>query len=143
MADQDIYPVPAEWAKRARVDAAGYEALYAAALADPGGFWLEQARAARLDQAARDRRATGRSTRSDFRIRWFADGQLNVAANCLDRHLATRGDQVALIWEPDEPAEEPRRFTYRELHAEVCRFANVLKARGRRRRATASRSTCR
>ncbi|HSI17537.1 MAG TPA: acetate--CoA ligase, partial [Sphingomonas sp.] len=63
-------------------------------------------------------------------IKWFADGRLNVAANCLDRHLAKRGDQVALIWEPDEPSEEPRRFTYRQLHAEVCRFANVLKDQG-------------
>ncbi|MBN8840650.1 MAG: acetate--CoA ligase, partial [Sphingomonadales bacterium] len=66
----------------------------------------------------------------DFRIQWFKDGVLNVAANCLDRHLATRGDQTAIIWEPDDPAAAPKRFTYRELHAEVCRFANVLKAQG-------------
>src|SRR5690606_1922668 len=67
---------------------------------------------------------------ADFGIKWFADGVLNVAVNCLDRHLETRGDQDAIIWEPDTPEEEPRRFTYRQLHEEVCRFANVLKSAG-------------
>jgi len=129
MSDQDLYPVPPEWAKRARVDAAGYEKLYGRSLADPGTFWLEQAR--RLDWIKRPEIAGDWSfDEKDFRIQWFADGKLNVAANCLDRHLARRGDQIALIWEPDEPGEEPRRFTYRELHAEVCRFANVLKGQG-------------
>jgi acetyl-CoA synthetase len=129
MSDQDLYPVPPEWAKRARVDAAGYEKLYGRSLADPGTFWLEQAR--RLDWIKRPEIAGDWSfDEKDFRIQWFADGKLNVAANCLDRHLAKRGDQIALIWEPDEPGEEPRRFTYRELHAEVCRFANVLKGQG-------------
>jgi acetyl-CoA synthetase len=129
MAEQEIYPVPAQWAAQARVDAAGYDTLYGRSLADPGSFWLEQAR--RLDWIKRPEIAGDWSfDEADFHINWFADGKLNVAANCLDRHLATRGEQVALIWEPDEPSEEPRRFTYRELHAEVCRFANVLKARG-------------
>ena len=129
MSDPEPYPVPPEWAKRARVDAAGYERLYGRSLADPGTFWLEQAR--RLDWIKRPEIAGDWSfDRRDFHIRWFADGRLNVSANCLDRHLAKRGEQVALIWEPDDPAEEPRRFTYRELHAEVCRFANVLKAEG-------------
>ncbi|MEO6217145.1 MAG: acetate--CoA ligase [Sphingomonas sp.] len=129
MSDQDLYPVPPEWAKRARVDAPGYEKLYGRSLADPGTFWLEQAR--RLDWIKRPEIAGDWSfDEKDFRIQWFADGKLNVAANCLDRHLAKRGDQIALIWEPDEPGEEPRRFTYRELHAEVCRFANVLKGQG-------------
>ncbi len=129
MSEAETYPVPADWAKRARVDAAGYEKLYGRSLADPGTFWLEQAR--RLDWIKRPEIAGDWSfDKADFHIRWFADGKLNVAANCLDRHLAKRGDQVALIWEPDEPSEEPRRFTYRQLHAEVCRFANVLKAQG-------------
>ena len=129
MADPEIYPVPPEWAKRARVDAEGYERLYGRSLADPGTFWLEQAR--RLDWIKRPEIAGDWSfDKADFHIRWFADGKLNVSANCLDRHLAKRGDQVALIWEPDEPSEEPRRFTYRQLHAEVCRFANVLKGQG-------------
>ncbi|QNQ07925.1 acetate--CoA ligase [Sphingomonas alpina] len=129
MADQLLYPVTPEWAKRARFDAAGYEQLYGRSLADPGSFWLEQAR--RLDWIKRPEIAGDWSfDEADFRIQWFADGRLNVAANCLDRHLARRGEQVALIWEPDAPEEEPKRFTYRQLHAEVCRFANVLKSQG-------------
>jgi len=129
MSEQSLYPVPAEWAKRARVDAAGYDTLYGRSLADPGSFWLEQAR--RLDWIKRPEIAGDWSfDEADFHIQWFADGKLNVAANCIDRHLATRADQIALIWEPDDPKAEPRRFTYAELHAEVCRFANVLKAQG-------------
>jgi acetyl-CoA synthetase len=129
MTEQTLYPVPPEWAKRARVDAAGYEKLYGRSLADPGSFWLEQAR--RLDWIKRPEIAGDWSfAKRDFHIKWFADGRLNVAANCLDRHLAKRGDQIALIWEPDEPSDEPRRFTYRQLHGEVCRFANVLKDQG-------------
>jgi acetyl-CoA synthetase len=129
MTEQTLYPVPPIWAKRARFDAAGYEKLYGRSLADPGSFWLEQAR--RLDWIKRPEIAGDWSfAKRDFHIKWFADGRLNVAANCLDRHLAKRGDQVALIWEPDAPTDEPRRFTYRQLHAEVCRFANVLKAQG-------------
>jgi len=124
-----VHPVPENWARTARVDAAGYEKLYGMSLADPGSFWLEQAR--RLDWIKRPEIAGDWSfDESDFRINWFADGKLNVAANCIDRHLARRGDSVAIIWEPDAPEEEPRRITYRQLHAEVCRFANVLKAQG-------------
>ncbi len=129
MSDHDLYPVPPEWAVGARIDAAGYDQLYGRSLADPGSFWLEQAR--RLDWIKRPEIAGDWSfDEKDFHIRWFADGKLNVAANCIDRHLAKRGDQIALIWEPDEPTEEPRRFTYAQLHAEVSRFANVLKAHG-------------
>ena len=129
MSDPEVYPVPADWARAARVDAEGYETLYGRSLADPGTFWLEQAR--RLDWIKRPEIAGDWSfDKADFHINWFVDGKLNVAANCLDRHLAKRGDTVALIWEPDDPSEEPKRFTYRELHAEVCRFANVLKAQG-------------
>ncbi len=128
----ETYPVPAEWARGARYDAAGYERLYGRSLADPGSFWLDQAK--RLDWVKRPELAGDWSfDEADFRIEWFADGKLNVAANCIDRHLATRGDEIAIIWEPDDPSEEPRRFTYRELHAEVCRFANVLKGQGVRR----------
>jgi len=127
-----IHPVPESWARTARVDAEGYEKLYGMSLADPGSFWLEQAR--RLDWIKRPEIAGDWSfDESDFRINWFADGKLNVAANCIDRHLAKRGDSVAIIWEPDAPEEEPKRFTYRQLHAEVCRFANVLKAQGVRK----------
>nr|WP_295665951.1 acetate--CoA ligase [Sphingomonas sp.] len=129
MADQEIYPVPIEWAERARYDAAGYDQLYGRSLADPGSFWLEQAR--RLDWIKRPEIAGDWSfDKADFHIRWFADGRLNVSANCLDRHLGKNGDTIALIWEPDAPDEQPKRFTYRQLHAEVCRFANALKAQG-------------
>ena len=128
----DIYPVPPEWGARARVDASGYEAMYAAARDDADGFWLDQAQ--RLDWIRPPSQAGDWSfDADDFRIRWFADGVLNASANCLDRHLAERGDQFALIWEPDDPAKEPRRFTFRELHAEVCRFANTLKRLGVKR----------
>ncbi len=126
---ETLYPVPDAWAKSARLDAAGYDRLYGRSIADPGSFWLEQAR--RLDWIKRPEIAGDWSfDEKDFHIQWFADGKLNVAANCIDRHLAKRGDQIALIWEPDMPGEEPRRFTYRQLHAEVCRFANVLKGQG-------------
>ena len=132
MSEQQVYPVPAEWAARARVDRAGYEALYAAADTDPDAFWLEQAR--RLDWITAPTRAGDWSfDEANFGIRWFEDGMLNASANCLDRHLAERGEQIAILWEPDDPAAEPRRISYRELHAEVCRFANVLKAQGVRK----------
>lgn len=125
----EIHPVPAEWAREARYDAAGYEQLYGRSIADPGSFWLDQAK--RLDWVKRPELAGDWSfDEDDFRIEWFADGKLNVAANCIDRHLASRGDEVAIIWEPDDPAEASRQFTYRELHEEVCRFANVLKGQG-------------
>jgi len=129
MSEQSVYPVPADWAKRAKVNRAAYEKLHGRSLADPGTFWLEQAR--RLDWIKRPEMAGDWSFgQDDFRISWFADGVLNASANCLDRHLATRGDTVALIWEPDDPAEQPRRITYRELHRDVCRFANALKDQG-------------
>ena len=129
MSEQVIYPVPDAWAKRAYADAADYEQLYGRSLADPGTFWLEQAK--RLDWIKRPEIAGDWSfDASDFHINWFTDGKINVSANCLDRHLAERGDTTAIIWEPDDPAEEAKTFTYRELHAEVCRFANVLKAQG-------------
>ncbi|MFW2851909.1 acetate--CoA ligase [Sphingomonas sp. TX0543] len=129
MAEHELYPVPADWSMTAKVDRPRYDAMYRASVADPEGFWLEQA--GRLDWMTAPTTAGNWSfDEADFRIEWFADGVLNVAANCIDRHLAARGDQVAIIWEPDDPAAEPRRFTYRELHEEVCRFANVLKAQG-------------
>lgn len=129
MPDANLYPVPQDWAATARVDADAYQQLYRRSVADPDGFWLEQAK--RLDWVTPPTRAGEWSfDEADFGIRWFADGVLNVSANCLDRHLAQRGEQTAIIWEPDDPAEAPRTFTYAELHREVCRFANVLKAQG-------------
>jgi acetyl-CoA synthetase len=123
-----LYPVPAAWAARAHVDADRYQAMYAEALADPDGFWRREAQI--IDWMTPFTTVSNSSfNEADFGISWFADGALNVSANCLDRHLATRGDTAAIIWEGDDPADT-RTITYRELHAEVCRFANVLKAQG-------------
>ncbi|WP_133637106.1 acetate--CoA ligase, partial [Zavarzinia compransoris] len=128
---QDIYPVPAGFAAGARIDASGYEAAYRRSLEDPAGFWAEAGR--RLDWitpyspgAVKDVSFGGPGAASgDVHIRWFHDGTLNVAANCLDRHLGPRGDKVAILWEGDNPADS-RAITYRQLHAEVSRFANAL-----------------
>ncbi|MCP8892837.1 acetate--CoA ligase [Sphingomonas faeni] len=129
MTEQTIFPVTNAWAKHARIDKDRYDTLYEAASSNPGAFWLEQAK--RLDWTRPPTIAGDWSfAKDDFHIEWFADGELNVAANCLDRHLVQRGDQVAIIWEPDRPEADARHITYRELHAEVCRFANVLAAQG-------------
>ena len=126
-----IYPVPAEWAARAYVDAAGYAEKYRRSIEEPEAFWREES--ARIDWIKPWTRLSNCSfDEADFGIEWFADGVLNVSANCLDRHLADKGDTVAIIWEGDDPSQQ-RTLTYRELHEEVCRFANALKALGARR----------
>ena len=125
-----VHPAPP--APAGSIDAAAYDRAYQAARTDPEGYWREEAER-RLDWIAPFTQVKDVSfDEADFRIRWFADGQLNVSANCLDRHLETRGDQVAIVWEGDEPGET-RSVTYRELHRDVCRFANVLKAQGVRK----------
>ena len=125
------HPVPPEWAQRAYVDAAGYAAKYAAALDQPEAFWREES--ARIDWIKPWTKLSQCSfDEADFGIEWFSDGTLNVSANCLDRHLAERGEQVAIIWEGDDAAQQ-RKLTYRELHGEVCRMANALKALGAKR----------
>src|SRR5215213_5483918 len=96
---EKLYPVSPEWARRAHIDGPQYEAMYAASVQDPEGFWYEEG------------------------------GVTNVAYNCIDRHRERRGDQVAIIWEGDDPSES-KKITYRELHREVCRMANVLRNRG-------------
>ena len=114
------------------ITAERYAADYARSLADPQGFWREQL--GRLDWVRTPTRIDESSfNEADFAVRWFADGVLNVSANCLDRHLVTRADQPAILWEPDDPAEPARSLNYRELHVQVCRFANVLKASGAKR----------
>ena len=125
------HPAPAEWAKRAYVDSAGYAELYRASLEAPEAFWREQT--ARLDWIRPWTKLTESSfDEADFGISWFSDGTLNVSANCLDRHLASRGDTAAIIWEGDDPSQQ-RTITYRQLHEDVCRFANALKALGAQR----------
>lgn len=123
-----IYPVPEAWARRAQLGRAGYQAMYDASRRDPEGFWGEQA--ARLNWVKRPTLIKNVSfAEDDFRIRWFEDGVLNVAHNCIDRHLPQRRNQVAIIWEGDEPGQD-RKITYQDLFHAVCRMANVLKKHG-------------
>ncbi len=123
-----VYKVPAEFAARAHVNKQQYEAMYQRSVDDPEGFWAEQAENY-ISWFQPWEKVSDWSFGKDVSIQWFTGGKLNVAYNCLDRHLETRGDQVAIIWEGDDPGVE-RKITYRELHTEVCRFANVLKQRG-------------
>ena len=128
MTDEQLFPVPTETARAALVDDAQYQAMYAASLADPEAFWAEHGK--RIDWIKPYSQIKDVSyAADDLHINWYYDGTLNVAANCLDRHLATRGDQTAIIWEGDDPADD-KHITYRELHAEVCRLANALKGLG-------------
>ena len=128
MSDAKIYPVPAEFAANAHVNAEQYAQMYAQSVNDPEGFWAEQAENY-LTWFKKWDKVLDWSFNDDAFIRWFEGGKLNVSYNCLDRHLDTRGDQVAIIWEGDSP-DEDRKITYRELHTEVSKFANVLKSRG-------------
>jgi acetyl-CoA synthetase len=127
---EKLYPVPAEWAKRAYVDDAKYQAMYRRSVDDPEGFWAEHGR--RVDWIKPFTRVKNTDFNPPVSIKWFEDGALNVAANCIDRHLAKRGDQVAILWEGDDPNDQ-KAITYRELHREVCTFANVLKQLGVRK----------
>ena len=131
MSDSKVYDVLPHAAQRALIDEAAYQAMYRRSLADPEGFWADMANEhvhwfRKWDKVA-DWRFDG-----DVGIRWFDGARVNVSYNCLDRHLDERGDKPAILWEGDAPGEE-RRITFRELHAEVCRFANVLKSRGVRK----------
>lgn len=124
---EKIYPVPSEFKAHAHINKAKYEAMYQQSIKEPDSFWAEQANTF-LDWY----KPWDRVSEWDYHkglIRWFEGGKLNITYNCLDRHLATRGDQVALIWEGDDPTED-KKITYRELHTEVSKFANVLKEHG-------------
>src|SRR5690606_35200598 len=128
MSEVETYPVSADWASRAWVDADKYQDMYRRSIDDPDGFWAEHGK--RLDWITAFTRVKNTSFDYDnVSIKWFEDGTLNACANCIDRHLPARADQTAIIWEGDDPADA-RHITYRELHEEVCRFANVLKAMG-------------
>lgn len=131
MSESKVYPVKAHIGSDALLDKEGYEAMYRASVQNPDAFWGEQGKI--LDWMTPYTRVKNTSyDPGHVSIKWFEDGLLNVSANCLDRHLAERGDKVAIIWEGDNPAED-RKLTYRELHGEVCKFANVLKAQGVKR----------
>ena len=126
---QAVYPVPPQWAKNARIDEDRYQDMYRRSVEDAEGFWREEA--ARIDWIKPFTTVKETSFHeADFGIRWFGDGTLNLSANCLDRHLADKGDTIAIVWEPDDPANPERRITYRQLHEDVCRFANLLKSKG-------------
>ncbi|MGX8273596.1 acetate--CoA ligase [Brevundimonas diminuta] len=128
MSDPEIYPVPAELAARAHMDRAGYEAARMQARETPEAFWAEQAE--RLDWMTFPTKIKDVSfKKEDFRIRWFEDGVLNASVNCIDRHLPARKDEIAILWEGDEPTDS-EAVTFGQLHERVCRLANVLKANG-------------
>ncbi|KZY54263.1 acetate--CoA ligase [Sulfitobacter sp. KE29] len=123
------YPPSADMAARAHVDAQTYDKMYQASVTDTDGFWREQAQ--RIDWIKPFTQV--RDVNFDLgsvSINWFADGELNVSANCIDRHLESRGDQTAIIWEPDSPEDEAKHISYRELHSATCRMANVLRDLG-------------
>ena len=124
---EKIYDVPAAWKQRAYLDDAKYQEMYARSIKDPDAFWAEQAK--RVDWMKPFTKVKNTSFANGVSIKWFEDGRTNVAHNCIDRHLAKRGGQTAIIWEGDDPNDD-KKITYKELHAEVCRFGNVLKARG-------------
>ncbi len=127
----EIYPVDSNTKARALIDAAGYEKMYARSVEDNESFWAEMAE--RIDWITPFTKVKDVSfAKDDLHIKWYYDGTLNVCYNCVDRHLETKADDVAIIWEGDDPTRD-LKITYRELHARVCKFANCLKALGAKR----------
>ena len=132
MSQQHVYPVKPEFADSAWINREQYQQMHQQSIINPEGFWREQAEK-RIDWIKPFNKVRNVSfDHHNAYIRWFEDGTLNVSANCLDRHLAKRGDQVAIIWEGDDP-EESRHITYKELHTEVSKFANALRGQGVRK----------
>ncbi|RKF14472.1 acetate--CoA ligase [Alginatibacterium sediminis] len=129
MSDSKIYPVKANIAQTTHLDNEQYLAMYQASVSDPETFWAEQGRKF-VDWMKPFTKVKNTSfDPGHVSIKWFEDGQLNISANCIDRHLATRGDEVAIIWEGDDPNQDSK-LTFKQLHQAVCRFANALKAQG-------------
>src|SRR5690242_1766567 len=123
-----LIPVSKDARERTFITKDKYDAMYAQSVKDPEGFWAEQAK--RIDWIKPFTKVKDVSWDPDnLHVKWFYDGTLNITANCIDRHLAKRGKQTAIIWEGDDP-KDSKHITYEELHREVCRFANVLKAQG-------------
>ncbi|QQR34621.1 acetate--CoA ligase [Devosia oryziradicis] len=132
MSEQLVFQPSAAAIARTHVSGDQYDAMYAHSVSDPDGFWAEQAR--RLDWVKFPTKIKNTSfAYPDVSIKWFEDGVLNVAANCIDRHLAEHGDDIAIIWEPDDPNAPAEHISYRTLHEKVCRCANVLKSLGVRK----------
>jgi acetyl-CoA synthetase len=129
MSEIKTYEIPPAIAAKAHINAEQYASMYQRSVDDPNGFWAEQAEKFVTWSKKFDTVMDYSFSPENLYIKWFEGGQLNVSYNCLDRHLATRGDQVAIIWEADNPAED-KKLTYREMHTEVCKLANVLKSKG-------------
>jgi len=127
MSSPQIFPVPAALAKSAWVDAETYETMYAESIKNPDKFWGDHGK--RLDWIKPYSKVKNTTFKGDVSIKWYEDGTLNASANCLDRHLTARGDQTAIIWEGDDPKDDAH-ITYRELHRQVCKLANVMKSHG-------------
>src|ERR1700730_6515956 len=125
---EKVYDVPPEWRRRAYADEAKYREMYARSIADPNGFWGEEGKRIHWFKPYTKVKNTSFDAHN-VSIKWFEDGTTNVSYNCLVRPLATRGEQTEIISESDDPTKDSKH-TYRELHAQVCRFANVLKAHG-------------
>jgi len=130
MVDDNVIPVPSHVAERAWIDKAKYRAMYEQSLADPDKFWGEQGK--RLHWIRPYTKVKNTSFEGDVSIKWFEDGTLNASYNCVDRHLPLRADQTAILWEGDDP-KDSKHVSYAELHQNVCRLANVLKAQGVRK----------
>src|ERR1700709_2094526 len=124
---EKIYDVSAEWTKRAWVDGAKYRDMYARSVKDPNGFWAEEAKRIGWIKAFTKGENSSYAP-GNISIKWFEDGVLNVAWNCIDRHLEKRGDHTAIIWEGDDPSES-KHITYRQLHDQGCKFAQILRPR--------------
>ena len=128
MSNSKTYPVPAEFAAKANLSPEKYKDMYAASIVNPEAFWREQA--GRLDWFKPFTEVKDVSwDKEDLHVRWYSDGELNVCYNCLDRHLETRGDKVAILFEGDEPGQS-HKITYKQAHTAVCKFANILKDMG-------------
>ena len=127
MSENQVFPVSDDWAQRAWADSAKYQEMYDRSVEDPDGFWADHGK--RVDWIKPFTKVRDTDFNRPVSIKWFEDGTLNAAANCLDRHLNARGDQTAIIWEGDDPTES-RTLTYRQLHEEVSRLANGLKSIG-------------
>jgi len=124
-----VFPPPQGFADANTMTLAQYQRLYQESVQDPEAFWRKAARRLQWDKEPTQIRNVS-FQEDDFRIRWFEDGELNVSVNCLDRHLATRGEKTAILWEPDSPDAPAQAVSYRELHARVCRLGNALRALG-------------
>jgi acetyl-CoA synthetase len=132
VSQEKVYDVPAELARRAHIDDKKYQEMYRRSVADPDGFWAEQAQRFLTWFTPWTKVSDWSYDANNLHIRWFEGATLNASYNCLDRHLEKRGDQVAILWEGDDPKDD-KKISYRELHQQVCRLANVLKSRGVRK----------